>query len=331
MIKFTNYNVLIIDDDKTVRNLLSKNIEKLENVLVDSVSDLQSAISKIQKKVYHLIICDYYLKPGTALDILELVKQVHPTTPVIVITGGTEDEKKNSLESGATVFFSKPYDYMEVAYVVKNILALYEANENLESAENIIIALSKAIDAKDSYTEGHSQRVAKYAVKIYDSTGLDDDGVKKALYVGCILHDIGKIAIPDDILKSTKHPLNKEEFNLIKTHTVKGFEICKDLENLKETLPVIRNHHEKLNGSGYPDGLSDEEIPLYVQIATIADIYDALTSKRSYRSNNTPLDAIEIMKQDVNKGEISSWLLSLLEKIIIEEIKDADQNKEDII
>lgn len=325
MIKFTNYNVLIIDDDKTVRNLLSKNIEKLDNVIVDSVADLQSAISKIHQKVYHLIICDYYLKPGTALEILDLVKQVHPTTPVIIITGGAEDEKKNSLENGATVFFSKPYDYLEVTYVVKNILALYEANENLESAENIIIALSKAIDAKDSYTEGHSQRVAKYAVKIYDSIGLDDDNLRKSLYVGCILHDIGKIAIPDDILKSTKHPLSKEEFDLIKTHPIKGYEICKDLENLKETLPVIRSHHEKLNGDGYPDGLKNEEIPLYVQIATIADIYDALTSKRSYRSNNTPIDAIEIMQKDAERGEISKWLLSVLKKIVSEEL-NVDKN-----
>jgi len=319
MIKFTNYNVLIIDDDKIVRNLLSKNIEKLENVFVDSVGDIDSAIKKIKQKIYHLIICDYYLKPGTALEILDLVKKTHPTTPVIVITGGTEDEKKNSLQNGATVFFSKPYDYLEVTYVVKNILKLYEANENLESAENIIIALSKAIDAKDSYTEGHSQRVAKYAVKIYDLTGLDDDSVRKSLYVGCILHDIGKIAIPDDILKSKKHPLSEEEFDIIKTHTLKGFEICKDLENLKETLPVIRSHHEKLNGKGYPDSLKDDEIPLYVQIATISDIYDALTSKRSYRSNNTPLEAIEIMKNNVVKGEISEWLLSLLKRIVEEE------------
>lgn len=326
MIKFINYNVLIIDDDSAVRESLLTSIKRLNNVNVDLAENLQIAISKIHQKVYHLIICDYYLKPGTALEILDLVKQVHPTTPIIIINGGSEDEKKKSLENGATVFFSKPYDYLELTYVVKNILALYEANENLETAENIIIALSKAIDAKDSYTEGHSQRVAQYAIKIYDRIGLDDDNLRKSLYIGCILHDIGKIAIPDYILKSTNHPLNEEEFNLVKIHPIKGYEICKDLENLKDALLVIRNHHEKLNGSGYPDGLKEDEIPLYVQIATIADLYDALTSKRSYCSCMSHEEALKIIEEDVEKGEISGWLLSILKKIIKDE-ENVDKNK----
>jgi putative two-component system response regulator len=328
MVKISKYNILIIDDEKLVLDLLKYHLSDIGNVQIDKASDFSTAKTLISNNLYHLIICDYYLKPKTALDILDLVKTFNPNTPVIVITGGDVAEKKIALQNGATIFVSKPFDYLELTYIVKNLLKLYEINENLESAENVIIALTKAIDAKDSYTEGHSQRVAEYAGKIWKRMEIENEIEERALYIGCILHDIGKIAIPDTILKSTQHPLSEENQKLIKIHPIKGFEICQGIDYLKNALSIIRSHHEKLNGTGYPDGLKGDEIPLIVQITTIADIYDALTSKRSYRNSNKPLEALTIMKKDAKKGEISEYLLFVLQQIVLEELnlKPLDKN-----
>lgn len=318
MIKFYNKKVLIIDDESIIRQLLKENISRIEDVIIEEAVSVDEAKAKLALTRYSLIITDFHLKPGTGIDILNYLKEIGCNTPTIVITGAGISEKQNSLKNGATAFISKPYDYLELIYIAKNLIKLYEASESLETAENIIEALSKAVDAKDAYTEGHSKRVAEIALSIYDKLGLKDEVDRKNLYSGCVLHDIGKIAVPDDILKSTKHPLSKEEIEIIRTHPIEGFNIVKDLVNLKDTLAIIRNHHEKLDGTGYPDCLDENNLSILVQIATIADIYDALTSNRSYRVSNSPKEAIEIMRIEANKKKISGYLLSILEIILKE-------------
>ena len=318
MITFFKKKILVIDDDNTIRGLLKQNMLSIENSQVEDVGSLEEAVERISEESFHLIITDFHLNPGTAIDLLQEIRKNNNTVPVIVITGAGDTEKQRSLKAGATAYISKPYDYLELVYTSKNLIKLYEAKESLESAENIIEALARTVDAKDAYTDGHSKRVAEIALAIYDRLGLSDEQERKNLYAGCILHDIGKIAIPDEILKSTKYPLSKEDFEVIKTHPVAGYDIVKDLSNLQDAIPIIRHHHEKLDGAGYPDGLTEKDLSILIQISTVSDIYDALTSDRSYRKSNTPSEALEIMKKEGEKKKISAYLVSTLELILKE-------------
>lgn len=317
MIQIPKYNLLLIDDEENVRFVTAENIRNnLKRVNIDEADSIGTATKLIKEKNYHLIVTDFYMKDGTGLDILYLIKQVHPKTPVVVISGGSKEERKIVLQQGAAGFLTKPMDFVELSYMVGNLLKLYEASECLESAENIIIALTRAVDAKDAYTEGHSQRVAYYSVLLYDELGFDDEEDRNNLYTGCILHDIGKIAIPDNILNSSTHPLSNEQFEIIKTHTIRGHEICMSIKNLGRALEIIRSHHEKLDGSGYPDGLKKGEISNIVQIATIADIYDALTTRRSYRNANDKNFAFEIMEEEAKAGKINDEYFRAFKMIV---------------
>jgi len=225
--------------------------------------------------------------------------------------------KLNSLKAGANMYISKPFG-IEIKMVVNNLLNLMEVRDELENASDMIHALSMAVEKRDTYTQGHHFRVTAYSLAIYDEVyGDSNPGERKALRVGCMLHDIGKIGVPDTILKSS-NTLTKKERKEVEKHSEYGFEICKDLKTLKPALPIIRHHHEKMDGSGYPDKLKGSEISNIVAIATIADIFDALTSKRSYRRKNTPKEAIQILKKEVSQGKLHSFFVDTFEKIVQE-------------
>ena len=317
MIKKKTYKILVVDDENYVIDIIDKILKsELENVEVFSANNVTEGLGVFNEIDIDLAFIDYGLPNGDGNQLVKKIKDEKNILPVIVMTGQKADIKLTSLKAGANVFIQKPFDSRELVVITKNLLSLGEASRNLESAENIIVALSRAIETRDTYTEGHSQRVADYSLYIYEGLGLKDDEDRDALHIGCLLHDIGKIGIPDDILKSTKHPLDKNDFEMIKTHPVKGFEICKDLHKLKSALSIIRHHHEKLDGSGYPDGLKENDIPLITQITAVADVYDALTSKRSYRHKNTSEEAFKIMEEDAKNNRINRYIFEILKREI---------------
>jgi HD-GYP domain-containing protein (c-di-GMP phosphodiesterase class II) len=169
----------------------------------------------------------------------------------------------------------------------------------------IIEALGSALDARDSYTEGHGRRAAEMAVKLYDALGLNDPKQRRDLFMGGLLHDVGKIGIPDRILKSSEI-LSPEDFEVIKQHPMTGYNICKGLsEDLGGALDVIKYHHERLDGSGYPNKLEDGNIPILAQIMAVVDVYDALTSRRSYRDEMNQQKAFAIMREEANTGKLN--------------------------
>jgi putative two-component system response regulator len=293
---------------------------QLENDNTDVIiaPSVKAALEIIKNIDIHMLIADYFLPDGLGTDIIKIVKENNPTTPTIVLSGGGNEIKMPSLEVGANLFISKPFNGREFKASVNNLLNLFDAYSDLEDARDIITALNRAVEAKDSYTEGHSRRVAEYSTMLYDAIGYEDYDQRQALYLGCLLHDIGKIGVPDDILKSEKHPLEPQEYEKIKQHPADGWSICKDLKKLQNSLLVIRNHHEKLDGSGYPDKLLDSKIPEVVQISTIADIFDALTSKRAYRPDNDLKRAFDILDKEVIQGKINKYFTELFKKTILE-------------
>jgi len=218
-----------------------------------------------------------------------------------MITGlGDEKDKVEALESGTDDFLNKPFNFTELLPRLRSLLRMKFLNEELDSAENVIYALARAIEAKDKYTQGHTERVSSYARQLGERLKLPSQDLS-ALYSGGILHDVGKIGIPDSILNKPAK-LTEEEFDLIKKHPLIGAQICQPLQSVRNVIPIIRHHHEKMDGSGYPDGLKGEEIPLLARIMAIVDVYDALTTERSYRRALSPDESLGILFSEADKG-----------------------------
>jgi hypothetical protein len=180
------------------------------------------------------------------------------------------------------------------------------ANES-ENIEDVVISLARTIDAKDKYTEGHIERVSQYAAFLGERIGLDENTLA-TIRIGALIHDIGKICIDLNILhKPTK--LTSLEFEQIKQHPLQGEQICSPLRALRDAGVIVRCHHEKLDGSGYPNGLSGDEISLETRIVTVADIFDALTTERSYRKALTVKEALEVLRQEAGQGKLDRMLV----------------------
>lgn len=307
--------ILMIEDDIIISNLIER-IFKDENVDFEIVSGGKEALKKLQNNVFRAIIIDYDMENGTTLSFL---KRNSIKIPIVAISSQDID-KQVYLKEGASSVIRKPFYGQEIYHTIMNLLELTEVYKGLEESSSIIRALSSALDYRDSYTEGHSIRTLEFATMLYDGTGLSDLDDKHTLRLGCMLHDIGKIGIPDDILKSPNR-LTPEERVEIEKHPVVGFEICKNIKNLQDALNIIRWHHEKLDGSGYPDGISGDEIPELVQIVTISDIFDALTTKRTYRKENTVEEALDMLKKEADEGKLNSYFVSFFTRIAKDKLR----------
>jgi putative two-component system response regulator len=203
-------------------------------------------------------------------------------------------------EAGADEILMMPYEDSVVRSRVRSMLRHKNAIDQLEEAETILFALAQAIEKKDQAFGGHCARLATFSVALGMSLGLPRAHLL-ALYRGGFLHDIGKVAVPDSILfKPTR--LEAAEWEVMKTHTTKGEEICRSLRSLTPVLPIIRSHHERWDGSGYPDGLRGAQIPLLARILQLADVYDALTSERPYKPAMTAAEALETMRTETTRG-----------------------------
>jgi putative two-component system response regulator len=235
--------------------------------------------------------------------------------PVVMITAlDSQQDRLRGLESGVDDFISKPFNVYELVARVKNLLKLRSYINELEHAEQVIFSLARAVEAKDNYTEGHCERLSILAQYLGQELQLRDDDLV-ILKRGGILHDIGKIAIDDSILLKPG-PLTAEEFEIIKTHPEIGENICKPLRSLKPVLPIIRFHQERYNGSGYPEGLVGQHIPIHARIIGLVDCYDALTTDRTYRKALPTKFAFQIMEKETGAGLWDPELFMLLKEIL---------------
>src|SRR3989442_13430606 len=212
--------------------------------------------------------------------------KMHPTRrliPVVILTASNDREVRlRGIAAGADDYLSKPFDAKELLIRTTVLLRDRELNKRLDATESVLFALARAVEARDRYTIYHAERVGRYAQAIGTAHGLDaEDG--ELLYQGGVLHDLGKIAIPDAILLKPG-PLTAEEFAKMRTHSVEGEKICLSLRSIAHYLPIIRHHHERVAGAGYPDHLYGNDIPLGARIAAISDAWDAMVSDRPYRA-----------------------------------------------
>jgi putative two-component system response regulator len=210
---------------------------------------------------------------------------------------------------------NKPPNQMELFARIKSLVSLKRANSKMTSIHNVIFSLANAVEAKDGYTQGHVERVSDLAVCIGRQIGLTESEIE-ALKLGGALHDIGKVAVPNLILNKPG-PLSPEEWEIMKKHTDIGFKICLPLkDNLGMALSVVRHHHEKLDGTGYPDALTGDQIPVVARIMAVVDIYDALITDRPYRKGMPPADAFNILEDEGRKGKLDVSVIGHLKTFL---------------
>jgi putative two-component system response regulator len=250
-----------------------------------------------------LVLTDVHMGAMSGIELCAKLKrdQRFQLTPVIILTGQSDlGARVAGLAAGADDFFAKPFDLLEIRTRVAALLRVKFLLDQLERAESVITTLGLTIEARDPYTAGHCERLARYAVSLGRALGVDD-AMLKALWLGGFLHDLGKIAVPDRILLKNG-PLGVEERAVIQTHPVVGADLVREMRTLDDVRPLIRHHHERYDGSGYPDGLKGKGIPLGARIMAVVDVYDALRTERPYKPPLTHQEAVTILLRETDAG-----------------------------
>ncbi len=305
--------ILVADDNVANLDLLSALLEG-EGYDVLAVTDGEQALQALLNSHIDLLLLDVRMPKRDGFSVCRAVKS-NPDTrliPVVIVTASTAGaDRIAGIESGADDFLNKPVNREELRARVRSLLRLKQFTDDLESAETVLFSLASSIEAKDPYTEGHCERLSRYSAALAEQLNLPYE-LCIALRRAGTVHDIGKVAVPEHILLKPG-PLTEDEWQIMRQHPVVGERICSPLRSFRHVLPVIRHHHEKFDGSGYPDGLKGEEIPLTARVLQIVDIYDALTTSRPYREALTPKQALEVMHEEVERGWWDGALLEVFE------------------
>src|SRR5258708_15718510 len=280
---FAGASILLVEDDPQAVGVLEP-ILISKGYSVSVARDGVEGLEKIKTRSPDLILCDIDMPRMDGIEVCRTLKNDAATRliPVVMLTGfGDLENKIEALQAGADEFLNKPYNSLELFTRINSLLRMRYLNAQLDNADDVLFSMARAIEAKDTYTQGHVERVSNLAMQLGAHLGLSEEE-QDSLRKGGILHDIGKIGVPDNILNKAG-PLSTEERLVIRMHPEQGARICEKLKSIRGAIPIIRHHHERMDGSGYPDRLAGDEIPLLARILTVVDIYDALTTTRSYR------------------------------------------------
>jgi putative two-component system response regulator len=294
--------ILIVDNIDLNRRLLRAMLKTSSYRILDAKRP-SAALAILEREKVDLVVVDLVMAEMSGPDFCRILKGDRKTQliPILMTTSvqGAENEVAG-IESGADEFLIKPLQPTVVRTRVRAMLRNKALIDSLEEAETILFALAQAVEHRDKYTGMHCDRLAAYSIALGEALGLARQD-QLALYRGGYLHDIGKISIPDVILFK-RGLLTDEEWQTMRLHTIRGEEICRPMKTLAPVLPIIRSHHERWDGTGYPDGLRGEEIPILARILQVADIYDALTTARPYKPAFSHEHAIEIMLEEARRG-----------------------------
>ena len=296
--------LLIVDDSPENVEVLRRLMSRLGyDVLI--ALDGESALQSVARDRPDLVLLDVNMPGMDGIEVCRRLKRDPETRliPVVLITTLTGSEDRiRGIDAGADDFVSKPPLMAELEARVRSLMRLKRYTDELDSAESVILSLGLTIEARDPYTEGHCQRLAMYSTALGVRLGLADDQLV-ALNRGGFLHDVGKIGIPDAVLLKAGR-LTAAEYALMQEHTVIGDRLCSELRLLDDVRPIVRHHHERPDGTGYPDQLEGEAIPLLARILAVVDVYDALTSDRPYRHALPAAQALAKLRQIAAKGRL---------------------------
>ena len=294
--------VLVVDDVAANVELLKALLDR-EGYSVLTACDGEEALDLVAREHPDLVLMDVLMPKLTGFQVCERIKQDKATrlTPVVLMTALQEREDRiQGINAGADDFLTKPFKPHELKARARSLVRLKRYTDDLDSAESVIMRLALVIEARDACTDGHCQRLARYATELGAALGLGDDDLE-ALHRGGYLHDVGKIGVPDTVLLKTNQ-LTRAEYEAVQQHTIIGDRLCGELRSLRRVRPIVRHHHERLDGSGYPDRLKGDAIPLLAQMMGIVDVYDAMTTVRPYKLAMTPEQAFDELTMEVKRG-----------------------------
>jgi putative two-component system response regulator len=297
--------ILVIDDEDVIRMLVVEILESAGHE-VTSAESAEVALTLLEVAEFDLVVSDVIMPGLSGLELLEAVRARRASLPDILVTGaGTYDTLSQALTRGAAGLVTKPFAHAELQTAVSDALerATRSRDELRERllAPTLASALANAIEARDSYLHGHCERLASLAVRIAEDLEIAPEEIE-TVRLGAILHDVGKIGIPDRVLLKPG-PLDEEERRIIETHTEIGDKLLEPLDLLAGARPIVRHHHERWDGAGYPDGLAAAAIPVGARIVSVADSVEAMTSRQLYRN---PLESGEIIAE-LQKHRGKQW------------------------
>ncbi|WP_445291797.1 HD domain-containing phosphohydrolase [Calothrix sp. NIES-2098] len=294
--------ILVVDDHAASRMtaVALLGMEGYEVIEADSGS---MAVDMVAEKQPDLVLLDVMMPGMDGFEVCHILKQNEHTRliPVIFITALNDRRSRiRGIEVGADDFLTKPFDRVELAARVKSLVRQKRLNEDLDHAEKVLFSVARAIESRDPNTGDHCERLVKLGQAFGEYLNLSRNQIRDLMWGG-YLHDIGKVGIPDAVLLK-KGKLTAEEWEIMRQHVSIGEKICQPLRSMRGVIPIIRHHHERWDGSGYPDGLKGEDIPYLAQVFQVLDIYDALTSERPYKKSFTPEEALNLMLEETNSG-----------------------------
>jgi len=298
--------ILIVDDEAEICTIL-KDYFTLKNYEVYTASDGLSALNLIREVKPHVVLLDILMPGMSGIDTLKEIRKYDPNLGVIMVTALTDkDTVEKVLELGADDYITKPFNlqYIDTSVTVKisDLLTktegkLRDSYESLQKIlDGIIKAMARVVETRDPYTAGHQERVARLATAIADEMGWNSERIN-VIRIASIMHDLGKIYVPAEIL-TKPDKLSPIEFEIIKTHPAVGYDILKEIEFPWPVAEIIHQHHERVNGSGYPRGLKSDDIMMESKILCVADVVEAMASHRPYR----PGHGIDAALEEVSKN-----------------------------
>ncbi len=297
--------LLLVDDEENVLHSLKRLLHQ-EGYTILTASNGEEGLEKLESTPVALVISDQRMPGKSGVDFLRLVKERWPETVRIMLTGYADIEAAIAAINSGEVFrfITKPWNEGEIKEVIRQALERYDSTTKLVEAlksSNLqaVKALSEAVELKDPYTRGHCDRVAKYALGIARRLNLPEEEIRYLEYAS-YLHDCGKIGVDREVLNKAGE-LTAQEWEQVKKHSQMGENVVKQANFFLRIAPLIRSHHERWDGSGYPDGKAGEEIPLGARIIAVADAYDAMTSDRPYRKALSPEEAVAILSKEKGK------------------------------
>lgn len=297
------YKVLVVDDDTAQRRLAHATLEAPKYLVVEA-ADGRQAVERLRGEDFDAVLLDKRMPQMDGHAVLRHIRQDldEPMLPVIMLTayGDGSDDIADALGLGATDFIRKPYDPLELTARVDAAVAHKRLTDQLEDAESILFAQARMAEARDHHTGDHVARVARNALVFGRALGLPAEDLL-VLRRGAVLHDIGKLGIPDAVLLKPGG-LDEAEWTVMKSHTVIGERLVSGMRRMRPAAEIIRSHHERWDGGGYPDGLRGEAIPLLARVFQLVDIHDALAYDRPYKPALSATEVMRILQEETARG-----------------------------
>jgi putative two-component system response regulator len=308
--------ILVVDDEEANRRLLRDLLAPLGHEIAEA-ADGEEALQAVAAGVPDLVLLDLCMPRRDGYSVCRTLKGDPRTrlVPIIILTS-LEDlsDKLKAVELGADDFLNKPFHTVELMTRIRSLLTLKRFTDELEHASKVLESIALVIEGRDRYTGDHCRRLGGYGVRIGNALGLGEEDLR-TLWLGGIFHDLGKIAVSDAVLNKPGR-LTPEEFAVMRTHPIVGAGFLDGMRTVERVVPLVRHHHERLDGSGYPDGLSGARIPLLVRIITVVDVYDALATARPYREALPHGTCMRILREEAARGWWDRTIIDALDAAV---------------